>query len=209
MHSRKKELDLSYIIPKVPIFDAASRGMPRNYAVASGRGLLDDDAQGHGLDRGRARGTYALERYMETGSAIPASANNDRGLEAVMSTMMKARNLDCTVDRVADPPPELHPILYAIRCDCEIFSADLHSLFVEAGGKGTGLIASVKFFATLKGHTRHPLTREVIALISAHYGVSWLEVRSEFENMAWKDFCADVQRTVRADGGPRDFVLDV
>ena len=47
--------------------------MPRNYAVASGRGLLDDDAQGHGLDRGRARGTYALERYMETGSAIPAS----------------------------------------------------------------------------------------------------------------------------------------
>lgn len=182
--------------------------MPRNYAVASGRGLLDDDAQGHGLDRGRARGTYALERYMETGSAIPASVKNDRGLEAVMSTMMKARNLDCTVDRVADPPPELHPILYAIRCDCEIFSANLHSLFVEAGGKGTGLIPSVKFFATLKGHTRHPLTREVIALISAHYGVSWLEVRSEYENMAWKDFCADVQRTVRCEhGGPRDFVL--
>ena len=103
--------------------------MPLNYAVASGRGLLGDDAIRHGLDCGRGAGSPMLSHYMKTGESAPKSRSASDTLESVMSTMGKARDLDASIDRINDPPPQLWPTLFAIRAHCETHSINLHSLF--------------------------------------------------------------------------------
>ena len=54
-------------------------------------------------------------------------------LEHVMSSMGKSRDLDGTVDRCADPPEILWPILYALKVKCEDENIELVSLFEVSG----------------------------------------------------------------------------
>ena len=143
---------------------------------------------------------------METGSIRPTRGDEGRSLDAIMSTMCKSRNLDSSVDRVADPPPELYPILFAVKMECETHSLNLPSCFWEAGAKANGEIPPAKFYATLKDYIRQlHFSKETVDLIDAHYGVHFLAVRNEHEGVAWKDFCADVQRVAKA--GEGDFQL--
>ena len=71
----------------------------------------------------------------EQGSRVPARACKMEELAQKIGwlkhnpTMGKARDLDASIDRINDPPPQLWPTLFAIRAHCETHSINLHSLF--------------------------------------------------------------------------------
>ena len=54
-------------------------------------------------------------------------------LEGAISTMGKTRDDDGTVDRVADPPDEMWPVLAAIKYRCDYENMHLDTIFVRFG----------------------------------------------------------------------------
>ena len=115
--------------------------------------------------------------------------------EGSISSMGKTRDDDGTVDRVADPPDKLWPVLAAFAYKCEYENMELVSVFEEGGGTHFGVMKTHKFFIALKDNFgRYDIRPEVIECIEDHYGCGYEDPRGYHENIAWKDFCEDVGR---------------
>ena len=84
----------------------------------------------------------------------------------------KQRDDDGTVDRVRDPPRELLPLLYRLRCHAEGYNIKLIDAFVDAGGTHFGTIPTTKFGSCLvvTFHRAGLTEAEILSLIEA-YGI--------------------------------------
>lgn len=113
--------------------------------------------------------------------------------EGAVSSLGKTRDEDGTVDRVADPPDEMWPVLASIKYKCEVENIELVSVFEEGGGTHFGNMKTHKFFSVLKDNfPRYNFSVEVLDAIHSHYGCGYCDPRGRFESIAWKDFCEDV-----------------
>lgn len=113
--------------------------------------------------------------------------------EGAISSLGKMRDEDGTVDRVADPPPEMWPILAALKYKCEVENIELVSVFEEGGDTHFGNMKTHKFFSVLKDNfQRYNFGVDVLDAIMNHYGCGYRDPRGRYENIAWKDFCEDV-----------------
>jgi hypothetical protein len=125
----------------------------------------------------------------------------------------KMRDADGTIDRVRDPPKELQPLLYKLRCQASAYNLALEEAFVAAGGSSYGTIPTTKFGSCLvvTFHRAGLTERDIASLIDA-YGVGNREPeRSKksrvmpYEACAWKDLIEDIECSVdiHATGGGR------
>lgn len=120
--------------------------------------------------------------------------------EGSISSMGKTRDADGTVDRVADPPQKLWAVLAAFKYKCEVENIELVSIFEEGGGNHFGAMKTSNFFSSLKTNfARYDIKEEVIETIEDHYGCGYEDPRGRHENVAWKDFCEDVDRSKEFD----------
>ena len=97
--------------------------------------------------------TFGADRW-KTGGGIQIGSADEQGLFSYAHKGHgvgegEGRDLDGTVDRAKAPPPELWPLLYAIKMQCSSYNIDLHGCFVEAGGNGFGTIPTTKFASAL------------------------------------------------------------
>lgn len=123
----------------------------------------------------------------------------------------RTRNELGEVDRVADPPPELLPVLYALKMQCSAYNIDMHAVFVGAGGTHFGTIQTSKFHSALVvTFHRIELGDEILEALARAYGCgsasvpgSAKAVRHGHESCAWKDFCEDVAKAVDVGGRPK------
>jgi len=114
--------------------------------------------------------------------------------------MGKTRDDDGTVDRVADPPQRMWAVLAAIKYKCEVENIELVSIFEEGGGNHFGCMKTSNFFSALKDNFgRFDIRPEIIEDIEDHYGCGYEDPRGRHENVAWKDFCEDVERSKEFD----------
>ena len=114
--------------------------------------------------------------------------------------MGKTRDLDGSVDRVADPPPKLWPVLAAFQHKCLVENINLETIFEEGGGNHFGVMKTSNFFSTLKDNfQRYEIKEEIIQDLLAHYGVGYKDPRGRFEKVGWMDFCEDVRRSEAED----------
>ena len=124
--------------------------------------------------------------------------------EGAISSLGKMRDEDGTVDRVADPPPEMWPVLAAIKYKCEVENIELVSVFEEGGGTHFGNMKTHKFFSVLKDNfQRYNFGVDVYDAIMNHYGCGYKDPRGRYENIAWKDFCEDVRHRRAPRSRPR------
>jgi len=108
-----------------------------------------------------------------------------------MST--KTRDEDGTIDRVRDPPPELLPVLAAIREKCKVEGVYIESIFQEAGASHFGTMPTARFISALTvGFPRFKLDQEIYVSIVMAYGIGYKNPLGHWESIAWKDFCEDV-----------------
>merc|ERR1712216_801765 len=121
-------------------------------------------------------------------------------LESVMSSMGKSRDLDGSIDRVADPPTKLWPILAAFLHKCNVENIHLETIFEEGGGNHFGVMKTSNFFSSLKqGFPRYDIKEEIYNDLMAHYGVGYKDPRGRFNKIGWMDFCEDVRRSEAED----------
>lgn len=84
----------------------------------------------------------------------------------------KTRDDDGTIDRVRDPPKELLPLLYKLRCQANSYNIALEEAFVAAGGTHYGTIPTTKFGSCLVvTFHRAGLTEEDISALVNAYGI--------------------------------------
>ena len=110
------------------------------------------------------------------------------------------RDVDGTVDRVRDPPKELLPFLYAVKCQASAYNISLDAAFEAAGGHARGTIPTTRFCSTLVStFHRMEFTDELMAQICMAYGTgdrppagSNRALVVPYECIAWKDFIEDV-----------------
>ena len=120
--------------------------------------------------------------------------------EGAISSLVKMRDEDGSVDRVQDPPDALWPILAAMRYKAIDNHIDLPSIMVEGGGSPIGTMSTRKFMSAIVNTFRmFELTQEVLEAIERAYGCGYKDVRGKYENSAWKDFCEDVERSIDMD----------
>lgn len=120
--------------------------------------------------------------------------------EGAISSLGKTRDDDGTVDRVADPPQKLWAVLAAFKYKCEVENIELVSVFEEGGGNHFGVMKTSNFFSALKDNFgRYDIRSEIIEDIEDHYGCGYEDPRGRHENIAWKDFCEDVERSKEFD----------
>ena len=139
----------------------------------------------------------------KSGGGIQVGDNDKPGGLGILS-QGKMRDEDGTVDRVRDPPRELWPLLYKLRCQCNAYNVDIHEAFVDAGGTQYGTIPSTKFGSCLViTFHRAGLTEADISSLVEHYGIGNREperhAKSKFmpyECCAWKDVCEDIEKAV-------------
>jgi len=138
---------------------------------------------------------YAMNDAADELSAKPAGA-----FEGAISSMVKTRDEDGTVDRVADPPQKMWAVLAAIKYKCEVENINLETIFEEGGGSHFGTMKTHKFFSSFKDNFfRFDVRPEIYDDILQHYGTGYCDPRGRFENIAWKDFCEDVGRSKEFD----------
>jgi len=136
------------------------------------------------------------KEYAENSSADEYSAKPSGSFEGAISTMIKTRDDDGTVDRVADPPQRMWAVLACFKYKCEVENINLETIFEEGGGTHFGTMKTHKFFSSLKDNFgRFHITEEIIEDIEDHYGCGYEDPRGRHENVAWKDFCEDVGRS--------------
>jgi len=120
--------------------------------------------------------------------------------EGSISSLGKTRDEDGTVDRVADPPQKMWAVLAAFKYKCEVENIEMVSVFEEGGGNHFGVMKTSNFFSSLKDNFgRFDIRPEVIEAIEDHYGCGYEDPRGRHENIAWKDFCEDVERSKEFD----------
>ena len=141
-----------------------------------------------------------LEDRWKQGGGIDTGG---KGKTGVMSG--KTRDEDGTIDRVRDPPKELLPLLYAMRCSCEAYNiGNLEDAMLAAGGTHYGVIPTTKFASCITTlFPRLGITEESVLLLVTTYGcgdkVPERSSRAKlqpFDMCAWADFAEDVQKAV-------------
>jgi hypothetical protein len=116
--------------------------------------------------------------------------------DGAISSLGKTRDDDGTVDRVADPPDNMWPVLAALKYRCDYENTHLDTIFFEGGGTHFGNMKTHKFFCSLKDNfQRYKFGEDVMDAIMAHYGCGYRDPRGRYENIAWKDFCEDVHKS--------------
>jgi len=134
---------------------------------------------------------FAMNDAADEYTAKPKGA-----FEGAISSMVKTRDEDGTVDRVADPPQKLWAVLAAFQYKCEVENINLETIFEEGGGTHFGTMKTHKFFSSLKDNFgRFDIKEQIIEDIEDHYGCGYEDPRGRHENIAWKDFCEDVRRS--------------
>jgi len=109
----------------------------------------------------------------------------------------KTRDEDGTVDRVRDPPPELLPVLAAIREKAKCERVDIVGAFTEAGASPFGTMATPRFISALSvNFPRFSIEQAIFDLIVDSYGIGFQAPNVGWESIAWMDFCEDVNKAV-------------
>mmetsp|Transcript_9030 Transcript_9030/g.20195 ORF Transcript_9030/g.20195 Transcript_9030/m.20195 type:complete len:269 (-) Transcript_9030:589-1395(-) len=100
------------------------------------------------------------------------------------------------VDRVKDPPPEVKPILLALKEKAHAEGVNLVSEFQSNGGNPMGTITKGGFQGTLvRTFKRLHFDDELLTLLSDAYGTGLPDTKfSGCVEVAWKDFCEDVSK---------------
>lgn len=155
----------------------------------------------HNFDSDNAA-EMTVDRW-KSGGGIQVGDNDKPGGLGILS-QGKMRDEDGTVDRVRDPPPELWPLLYKLKCQCNAYNIAIHEAFVDAGGTHYGTIPTTKFGSCLVvTFHRAGLTEDDISSLVEHYGIGNREparhAKSRFmpyECCAWKDVCEDIEKAV-------------
>ena len=144
--------------------------------------------------------TFGANRWMTGGGIQTGECDKPGGLG--IFAQGKTRDDDGTVDRVRDPPRELLPLLYKLRCQASAYNVDLEGAFVQAGGSSYGTIPTTKFGSCLvvTFHRAGLTEGDIFALIEA-YGIGNREPERHakskvmpYECCAWKDLCEDVEK---------------
>ena len=155
---------------------------------------------------------------------MPPNVNQKLGaFEGVISSLGATRAEDGSIDRVADPSPEVWKILAFLQAKCETENIEIIAVFEvsaaahvqsrlpvrnsesactaraqEQGGgplQHSGVMKREKFCTALKDNfTRCHFPMDLLKDITAHYGIGYMDPRGNRENVAWKDFCEDVLR---------------
>ena len=109
---------------------------------------------------------FAMNDAADEYTAKPKGA-----FEGAISSMVKTRDEDGTVDRVADPPQKLWAVLAAFQYKCEVENINLETIFEEGGGTHFGTMKTHKFFSSLKDNFgRFDIKEQIIEDIEDHYG---------------------------------------
>ena len=146
--------------------------------------------------------TFGENRW-KTGGGIQLGDSDKPGGWGIFG-QGKTRDADGTVDRVRDPPRELLPLLYRIKCQASAYNIGLEASFVEAGGSTYGTIPATKFGSCLVVcFPRLGLTERNISDLVEAYGIGNREPAHNaksrvvpYECCAWKDLCEDVAKAV-------------
>jgi len=152
------------------------------------------------------------DRWKQGGGIHVGDSNKVGGLG--IFAQGKTRDDDGTVDRVRDPPKELLPMLYKLKCMANGYNLALEEAFVAAGGTGYGTIPTTKFASCLvvTFHRAGFTERDIAALVEA-YGIGNREPARHaksrvvpYEFCAWKDLIEDIEKAqdvYAASGGGR------
>ena len=105
-----------------------------------------------------------------------------------------------TTSRMADRYADLWPVLACIRYKTITDHLDLFAIFEEAGSHPNGTMSARKFKSALVVNFKSfEIVADVLAAIEEAYGCGYQDVRGKYENIAWRDFCDDVERSLDND----------
>ena len=143
------------------------------------------------------------EDRWKAGGGIQVGASDKVGAGGLLDGG-KTRDDDGTIDRVRDPPPELFPLLYRLKCHVRGYHITLEEAFSDAGGTTFGTIPTTKFGSCLVNtFNRAGLTEDEIMSLINHYGIGQREPDHHakakvmpYECCAWMDLCEDIGKAI-------------
>ena len=147
---------------------------------------------------------YYMPTETESQKADRWKAGGGVDVGSAYSHKSGGRDTDGTIDRVRDPPLEVLPTLYQIQQQCMSYNIDLHSVFESAGGRVNGMMPHTKFSSALVvALHRCRLDEPTLAQLTSAYGCgqkapegSARSKYAQFDSVAWKDFCEDVDNAI-------------